>query len=99
MKPATETLKGGVPAGVSPQVLAEAGEQYAAYLYRNEGTPEGTAAELRLELPAGRYRAEWLNTLTGAVEKPEAFDHAGGARVLASPTFGQDVALRVTGRK
>jgi hypothetical protein len=41
------------------QVLAEAGKAYAIYVNG------GTQAELELEFPAGRYKAEWLNTKTG----------------------------------
>jgi hypothetical protein len=51
--------------------------------------------ELALDLPAGSYKAEWVNPVTGAADKAEAFDHAGGAKMLASPPFAEDVALRV----
>lgn len=57
---------------------------------------EGPApVELALDLPSGAYKAEWLNPVTGAVDKAESFDHAGGVRKLASPPFAEDVALRV----
>ncbi len=52
-------------------------------------------AELILDLPAGRYRAEWVNTKTGAVDRREDLNHAGGERTLASPPFADDIALRV----
>jgi hypothetical protein len=32
-------------------------------------------------LPAGRYKAEWVNILTGKHENPEEFDHKGGRKV------------------
>ncbi len=52
-------------------------------------------ADLALDLPAGRYRAEWVDTKTGAVVRKEDVDHAGGERTLASPAFTDDAALRV----
>ncbi len=55
-------------------------------------------ANLALDLPAGRYRAEWVNTKTGAVDRKEDLDHAGGEKTLASPPFADDVALRVVKR-
>jgi hypothetical protein len=33
--------------------------------------------------------------VTGAVDKAESFEHAGGVRKFASPPFAEDVALRV----
>ncbi len=60
--------------------------------------PRDLRTELALELPAGPWRAEWVNPKTGAVDKSEDFDHAGGPRSLASPPFTEDAALRVTRR-
>jgi len=50
---------------------------------------------LVVSLPAGRYKAEWVNTVTGKVDKAEDFEHGGGDRTLASPSFSDDIALRV----
>ena len=55
--------------------------------------------DLALELPAGRYRAEWVHTGTGRVDEAEVFDHAGGERVLASPRLTEDIALQVKSRR
>jgi hypothetical protein len=52
-------------------------------------------ARLTLELPAGAYRAEWVDTRTGEVAKGEDVEHAGGAREFISPPFHEDVALTV----
>jgi hypothetical protein len=67
----------------------EAGQQYAIYVHG------GTQVELLVDLPAGSYRAEWVNTKTGGVDKEERFDHAGGNRRLVSPDYAEDIALRV----
>ena len=71
------------------RALVEPGKAYAVYV------KGGVQAELALDLPRGSYRAEWVNTKTGAVDKTEDFDHDGGARKLSSPTYDEDVALRV----
>ena len=71
------------------QALAEAGKTYAIYVNG------GTQAELLLELPPGTYKAEWVNTKTGRVEKADTFDHSGEIRTLASPAYSEDIALRL----
>jgi hypothetical protein len=48
-----------------------------------------------LELPAGDYQAEWIDTRTGKVAKDESFAHAAAARTLKSPGYTEDIALRV----
>jgi hypothetical protein len=57
--------------------------------------PGGTQATLELALPAGKYRAEWINTKTGAVDKKEDFQHNGGTKKLSSPPYREDIALRI----
>ncbi len=81
----------GAKAGPAPtaRLLAEPGRQYAAYVRG------GVGAELTLEMPAGAYRAEWVCTRTGKVDKGEDFRHAGGERTLTAPAYVEDVALRV----
>lgn len=70
-------------------VLSKHGKEYAIYLYG------GTQAELTFDLPAGRYRAEWVNTLSGNVDKAEDISHGGGALTFSSPAYKDDVALRL----
>ena len=89
LKPDTALVKGGVPAGGAAFVLAKSGEAYAIYLYG------GKQATLILDVPAGRYRAEWVNTLNGKVDKSEDVPHGGGALTLGSPEYKEDVALRL----
>ena len=71
------------------RALAEHGKTYALYI------KGGVRAELSLELPRGRYKAEWVNTKTGSVEKAENFDHDGRARKLISPAYDEETALRI----
>ncbi len=96
----------GVVSGVEPalsvQALVEEGRQYAIYLHvplpkkpENLAEHMRTAQEavIRLELPPGRYTAEWLDPTTGRVQDPETFTHTDGTRRLTTPTFDNDIAL------
>jgi hypothetical protein len=57
------------------------------------------ATRLEIELPAGAYAAEWVDTRTGAVARSESFDHPGGPRRLDAPAYEEDIALRVKARR
>ena len=57
--------------------------------------PNPSETILTVELPAGKYAAEWVDTKTGAIAKREEFKHDGGARKLAAPDYKDDIALRV----
>lgn len=98
MKPMNGVVKGGsvqvdlkgtpAKAQASVRVLGEAGKQYIVYIRGGRG------AELQLDLPAGKYRAEWLNTRTGKIEANE-FDHAGGVAKIVSGAFEDDAVLGI----
>jgi hypothetical protein len=62
-------------------------------LVRAEAGP--APVDLALDLSSGSYTAEWVNPVTGAVDKAERFDHAGGTKTIVSPPFVEDMALRV----
>ena len=92
MKPDTSFIKGGAPQKAQIRALVREGREYAVYI---DG---GEHAELAVELPRGRYRAEWINPLTGAVDKSDDLNHQGGRATLASPTYAEDIALRILAR-
>jgi hypothetical protein len=87
------------------RVLAEPGRQYAVYMHHGRAVKDakpqyqvdGTEreAQVTLDLPAGRYRAEWVDTRTGAIAYGDTFDHGGGKRALVGPRYREDIALRV----
>jgi hypothetical protein len=99
MKPDNEVIV-EVPAGVTARALGEPGRAYAIYVRPAPEAKGGEAASpiesLALELPAGRYDAQWINVLDGAVEWSEAFEHAGGRKVLSAPAYREDIAIKVT---
>ena len=89
MKPMNSVIKGGVPQKATARVLAEEGKAYAVYVNG------GGEAKLSMGLPKGRYKAEWVDTKSGRIDKSERFEHKGGKRVIASPKYVDDIALRV----
>jgi hypothetical protein len=54
-------------------------------------------AALSLDLPAGRYELQWIDTKTGETLARENRDSAA-AKALTSPEFVDDIALRVDAR-
>jgi len=103
MKPESDVIRRVTPE-LSASALTRPGEAYAVYLHvplpkkpkdLGKHLRTGVEASVTLSLPAGEYTAEWVNTKTGAIDKTEAIEHAGGERTLASPQFDNDVALRI----
>jgi hypothetical protein len=71
------------------RALVQEGRGYAIYYHGP------SPAEIVVQLPAGKYRAEWVNTRSGAIDNSEDFNHSGGPRTLVAPGFREDIALRV----
>jgi len=92
MAPDNACITGGVPKNATARALVEKGKQYAVFVRG------GAKADLVIDLPKGAYRAEWVNTRTGKVDRREAFEHGGGAKTLASPAYDGEIALRVVRR-
>ncbi len=75
--------------GCYSHTLKSSSGQYAIYL-------DGHGpAEIVLQLPAGEYKAEWLDTVSGGTTPVEKFRHRGGEKKLESPQFKNGIALRV----
>ena len=89
MRPDDSVVKSGVPAKATARALVEPGRAYAVYVRG------GTQAPLTIELPSGSYKAEWVNTKTGHIDKAEPFRHGGGGKALRSPRYREDIALRI----
>jgi hypothetical protein len=84
-----DSILRALPPAARARALVEPGRQYALYLFG------GTQGDLTLALPPGRYTAQWVNPLSGAVEREQALVHPGGDAVLASPPYTPDIALRL----
>jgi hypothetical protein len=48
-----------------------------------------------LNLPAGNYRSEWLETATGKKFGAEEFHHDGGLREMMLPVYSEGIALSI----
>lgn len=80
-------IVGRAPAGSTVRVLANPGREYAIYV------GGGRPGSLALDIPEGRYRAEWISTFDGTVAKRERLLHGGGRASLTPPPHSQDIAL------
>ncbi|MHC4725624.1 MAG: cellulase family glycosylhydrolase [Planctomycetota bacterium] len=89
MKPDNSVIKGGIPDKATARALIQTGHAYAVYI------KGGNEAKLIVELPKGNYRAEWVNTKTGKIDKIEKFQHDNGNRTLLSSKYVDDIALRI----
>ncbi|MBC8868497.1 MAG: hypothetical protein H8E44_03725 [Planctomycetes bacterium] len=106
MRPDDSVIRDVSP-DLSARALVQRGKAYAVYLHVpipkkpkdiDAIVNRKATAKLTLDLPAGDYEAEWVNTKTGQGEKREAFSHRGGDTKLTSPMFSADIALRVVSR-
>jgi hypothetical protein len=99
MKPDPAVVLGGVPRGHRAYALAQNGKAYAVYLGRDtkdKNAPTGPqSATLQLQIPAGRYKAEWVHPRTGVVERGVKVMATGAPTLLVSPMFEEDIALRL----
>jgi hypothetical protein len=99
MRPEPFIIRGGVPANGAARVLGESGKAYAVYLSRPSRPlwARWTASPpLEIELPSGTWKAEWTDPVTGRRAQDELFQHQGGTRRLAQPSWQHDVALKIT---
>lgn len=103
MKPDNAVVK-SVSGDLSASTLVERGKAYAIYLHvplpkkpkrMRDHLRDKVRATLVLDLPRGRYRAEWVDVETGEVVGSAKLTHEGGERELGSPVFANDIALRV----
>jgi hypothetical protein len=103
MAPDQNVIRSGVPENASARALVQNGKAYAIYVHHGrvmKGYRPGYVvqtskqrADLVLELPAGEYKANWLNPKTGKIDKSESFSHPGGLKTIASPEYSEDIAL------
>jgi len=104
MGPDSETVTRVEPK-LSVQCLSQRGRQYAVYLHVPLPHKPKDVAKLRrddlharveLNLPPGRYNAQWIDTKTGQIVGRRSIESADNSVQLASPQFANDIALRVT---
>jgi len=89
MKPDTTLFSGEISGKNKVIVLSESGKQYAIYWMG------GKQVNPEFQLPKGEYSLEWLNSLTGKLEKKEKVSHPGGNIKLNSPKYQEDIVLKL----
>jgi hypothetical protein len=89
------------------EALSQPGQAYALYVYAPSTAPFSKIqiastgemqTELTLQLHAGNYSAEWIDTKSGQGVAKASLDHTGGNTTLKSPIFVSDIALRILRR-
>jgi hypothetical protein len=94
----------GVRPGAYCRGISQPGEQYALYLHHSDLDESGTSyivkpghyhETLVLDLPGGRYKAEWVDPASGSVLSNVTFTHQGGKQDLSAPEYTVDIALRI----
>jgi len=99
-------IRGGVPTGAFARSISEPGKQYAIYIHHSHRFPDpldtyygvdtGNYQEtLILSVPAGSYRADWVDPASGELVQSQAFGSTGTVTVT-SPKYTLDIALRIT---
>lgn len=79
------------------------GNQYALYMHHSSGEraaayvvePGSYVAIIEIPMPAGAYRADWVEPASGRVVRTETIAHGGGVCALTSPLHVIDIALRM----
>ncbi len=108
MQPSNELLHGELPVGVTSRVLARSGREYVVYLRTpaasapngqcRHQTFEDKQLAFELELPAGQYTGDWLDTKEGKSCQTEHFKHEKATHRFLAPHFEDDIALHVSGK-
>ena len=89
MKPDQSILKVSEGSLAAHQVLAERGTQYAIYLKKCD------KAKIEVQIPDGNYTAEWVNTISGKVDRTENLTAVNGILILTCTEMHEDIAVRI----
>ena len=107
----TSFLAGENPSGTFTRAISKPGELYVFYIHHSDygcwywepmemGScynviPGDYQENLVFNFEPGTYNAEWINPATGAVIASENFTHNGGNRIIETPKYVVDIALRI----
>ena len=98
MRPDNTVITKTTPGNLSARALVQSGKAYALYLHttsKDEKKFGEGQVKVSFHLLGGSYRAQWVNTRTGRVDKTETFEQGNATRTLAAPAFTDDIALAV----
>jgi hypothetical protein len=91
MRPDSTLVQGGLPDKASAYVLAQPNRAYALYVSACNGP-----IQLELDLPAGRWQGQWVDTKTGDIVPQTQKTLAGQTSTWTPPAFEHDIALGLT---
>lgn len=103
MQPDTMTVRRVSPE-LTTSVLSRQGQAYVIYMHvplpnkpkrLKDHLREDVEATLTMDLPSGNYTVQWLNPVSGVVERTGHVQHNGGQLDLQSPRFSNDIAIQV----
>jgi hypothetical protein len=96
MSPNASIVKDGVPVNGAVQALVAPAEAIAVYIRKSlkDETTASHPSSLQIDLPAGTWQAEWVDTMSGSVARSQSVD-GGGVRTLDVPPYDVDIALRM----
>jgi hypothetical protein len=103
MQPDSRFVVSGLEASnVFCRAISEVGKQYALYIHHSSKDgggylvkPGNYQENLVVDLPAGNYKVDWVDPARGAIVATENLRHEGGYRVLFTPPYTVDIALRI----
>lgn len=75
--------------GTIAHALSDSGGNSAVYLDGNG------PADITLQLPAGKYRARWMDVRTGGEVGSLQFQLTGGKKTISTPEFSSGIALQL----
>ncbi len=106
MKPVEYLQKAQLPKNASVKILEEAGKQYLIYINNtasektdslSSGQTTSEGISLPINLPAGNYKYEWIDPVSGIRSPFEIKDHKGGIYIFSSDKIREDLALLIKG--
>ena len=104
MHPDKTFIVSEVPQGAYRRSMSQPSQQYALYQHHSKleernhyyiVTPGSYSETIVLNLPAGTYKAEWIDPASGSILQADTFMHKGTTRTFATPPYSVDIALRV----
>ena len=104
MKPDRKFIAGSISGSAVFRGMSWPGNQYALYIHHSQCTKDSSAYivipgkyrnEIRVNIPEGNYRAEWVDPATGKVQVAEMINTREGQKKLTTPVYSVDIALRI----
>jgi hypothetical protein len=93
MTPVNDQKIKSVDGETSIRALSQKDELFAVYFHRKDTANKSMAFEI--ELPEGAYSLIWTDTRTAGETNAEIKYHRGGFITITSPSFSEDIAVRI----